>query len=161
MLVKGKIVSGRIPRIRQKIKAPSPHNQLHKRPALAQNNDRPSPRLLHTQQSLSERGLVLPGMETFQRVKTCHGTVYLLPTCNRRVHGELCRYTYTSLSMLYFMLAAPPRSHCDKSILRSYSLPADPLPSTSMFQGICIYHELPCWNAFFTKEFCAIFQYHG
>lgn len=61
----------------------------------------------------------------------------------QKVHGRVCRPilpTYTvipmSLSMLYFMLAAPPRSHCDKSILRSYSLPADPLPSTSMFQGI-------------------------
>lgn len=138
MLVQGKNVSGRIPRIRQKIKAPSPHNQLQKRPALVQNNDRPWPRLLHTQKSLSERGLVLPGMETFQRVKTCHGIVYLIRKCTGEYVGQsdLPTVIPMSLSMLYFMLAAPPRSHFDKSILRSYSLPADPLPSTSMFQGI-------------------------
>lgn len=91
-----------------------------------------------TQKSLSERGLVLPAMETFQRVKTCHGIVYLIRKCTGEYVGQSYLPTVIpmSLSMLYFMLAAPPRSHCDKSILRSYSLPADPLPSTSMFQGI-------------------------
>lgn len=138
MLVKGKNVSGRIPRIRQKIKAPSPHNQLQKRPALVQTAIGHGPASSTHKKSLSERGLVLPGMETFQRVKTCHGIVYLIRKCTGEYVGQSYLPTVIpmSLSMLYFMLAAPPRSHFDKSILRSYSLPADPLPSTSMFQGI-------------------------
>lgn len=140
MLVKGKNVSGRIPRIRQKIKAPSPHNQLQKRPALVQTAIGHRPASSTHKKSKRARPSP-PGHGDFS---TCEDVSWdSLPY--QKVHGRVCRpilptYLPTvipmSLSILYFMLAAPPRSHFDKSILRSYSLPADPLPSTSMFQGI-------------------------